>query len=320
MGFDDRLATELERAARPADPSGLYEHMIRRRERRRIARKARTVVLTAAVVAGSIAGALGLWNVFGQRALVEPAGTTPTMQPSTEGQLPRGAEDVGIDFPICQVERIGKIDFLGDGTDGNAWTGTALQKSQTCREAMRHQRSNVLAVDHTGDQIADSSLALPFDCTAVCPPFAATDLDGNGTDELIVADYFSIMDFYVFAVRPDETGDLRVAMLLVAPPGHKPAGIEAGEWLRIDAGGDEGYTSSIRCEDYPSDPVIVWSWGYSPIDGAGLGELHVTRLELRSDGMFHVVETNDSTLPAGAQPEIMSQRELGLQCGVDWQL
>lgn len=320
MGLDDRLATELERAARPADPSGLYEQMIRRRERRRIARKARTAILTVAVVAGSIGGAFVLWNVFGQRAAVEPAEPIPTIQPAPEGQLPRGAEDVGIDFPICQVERLGRIDFLGDGTDGNAWTGTALQEGQTCREAMRRARYNVLAVDHTGDQVADSGIALPFECTSICPPFAATDLDGNGTDELIVANYFSIMDFYVFAVRPDETGDLRVEALLVAPPGHKPAGIESGEALRIDAGGDEGYGSSIRCLGYPSEPVIVWSWEYRPIDGAEPGQVHVTRIELRPDGRFHVVGTSDSTLPPGAQPEIQSPRELGPQCGVDWQL
>lgn len=312
------MARELERAARPADPSGLYEHLIRRRERRRIARKARTVILTAAVVAGSIGGAFALWNVFGQRASVELADMSPTTQPTPEGQLPRGAEDVGIGFPICQVERLGRIDYLGDGTDGNAWTGAALDEGHTCREATRRARY-VLAVDHTGDQVADSWVALPFECI-VCPPFAATDLDGNGADELIVARYFSIMDFYVFAVLPDESGDLRVAALLVAPPGHRPAGIESGEPLRIDAGGDEGYASSIRCEGYPSKPVIEWSWGYSPIDAAGAGELHVTRIELRPDGWFHVVETSDSTLPPGAQPEITSQREFGPQCGVDWQI
>ena len=320
MGFDDRLATELERAARPADPSGLYEQMIRRRERRRIARKARTVVLTAAVVAGSLAGAFALWNVFGQRAPVEPANTSPTMQPTPQGQLPRGAEDVGIGFPICQVERLNRIDYLGDGTDGSAWTGAALEEEgQTCREALRRARY-VLAVDHTGDQGADSWVELPFECTAVCPPFAATDLDGNGTDELIVANYFSIMDFYVFAVLPDDSGDLQVEALLVAPPGHRPAGIKPGEPLRIDAGGDEGYGSSIRCEGYPSEPAIVWSWGYTLIDGAEPGQVHATRIELRPDGRFHVVETNDSTVPPGAQPDIPSQHELGSQCGVDWQL
>lgn len=308
MGLDDRLARDLERAARPADPGGLYEQMIRRRERRRIARKARTVVLTAALVGGSIAGAFALWNVFGQHASVDPA----------EKQLPRGAEDVGIGFPMCQVERLGRIDYLGDGTDGIAWTGAALDEGQTCREAMS-QAEYILAVDHTGDRVADSWVTLPFECI-FCPPFAATDLDGNGTDELLVARYFSIMDFYVFAVLPDESGDLRVAALLVAPPGHEPAGIESGELLRIDAGGDEGYASSIRCEGYPSEPVIEWSWGYSPIEGDGPGEVHVTRLVLRPDGLFHVVETNDATLPAGSEPEITSQRDLGRQCGVDWRM
>ena len=53
MALDERLKHELERAGRPADPSGVYEDLIRRRERRRIVRKVESGVLAIVVVAVS---------------------------------------------------------------------------------------------------------------------------------------------------------------------------------------------------------------------------------------------------------------------------
>ena len=68
MALDERLRRELERAGRPADPSGIYEDLIRRRERRRIVRKVESGVLAIAVVAVSVAGVYGLSRVFGDNA------------------------------------------------------------------------------------------------------------------------------------------------------------------------------------------------------------------------------------------------------------
>jgi TolB protein len=65
--FEDRLREELERRGRPADPTGIYEHLIRRRERRRIARRVEAGALAFAVFAAS------LWGVFALRRSLEPA-------------------------------------------------------------------------------------------------------------------------------------------------------------------------------------------------------------------------------------------------------
>lgn len=73
MALDERLKHELERAGRPADPSGIYEDLIRRRERRRIVRKVESGVLAIAVVAVSVAGVYGLSRVFGDDAEPDPA-------------------------------------------------------------------------------------------------------------------------------------------------------------------------------------------------------------------------------------------------------
>jgi hypothetical protein len=58
--LDERLRRELERAGRPADPTGVYEELIRRRERRRIARRVEAGVLALAVSVGS---AVGIWSL-----------------------------------------------------------------------------------------------------------------------------------------------------------------------------------------------------------------------------------------------------------------
>jgi hypothetical protein len=63
--LDDRLRHDLERAGRPADPGGVYETLIRRRERRRIARRVQSVALTVVVAVGSLGGIWALSWVFG---------------------------------------------------------------------------------------------------------------------------------------------------------------------------------------------------------------------------------------------------------------
>ncbi|HYZ12452.1 MAG TPA: hypothetical protein VFA08_02465 [Actinomycetota bacterium] len=82
MALDERLRRELERAGRPADPSGIYEDLIRRRERRRIVRKVESGVLAIAVVAVSVAGVYGLSHVFGEDA--ERDAATPS---ETNGEI-----------------------------------------------------------------------------------------------------------------------------------------------------------------------------------------------------------------------------------------
>ena len=243
---------------------------------------------------------------------VEPS-PTPSAPPRDVG------EDIGLGFPVCFSERLGGIDYLGDGTNGAAWTAVPAKEDGTCPRYPDPERF-IVAADHTGDRVADTWVEFDYGCYNGCAPWDATDLDANGTEELIVATYFSIMDYHFFAARPGPNGDLRLEPILVADPGHEPAGIVAGQALRIDAGGDAGYGSAIECEGYPAAPVIVWSWIYAQVESDQPAEVHVTRIELQADGLFHVIDTNDSTVPAGEPFGIPSQTELGLACGVDWYL
>jgi WD40 repeat protein len=242
-----------------------------------------------------------------------PVGTDPSVRPEAT-TIEKLGRDIGLDVRVCFPSRLGGIDFTGDGA-GSAWTAVPVKGDGTCPRYAK-PGTYLLAVDDTGDRLADSWLDLPFDCSVGCAPFDATDLDGDGSEELVITSYFSIMDYYFFSVRQNPAGDPQVEPILVADPGHQPAGIRAGLPLRIDAGGDEGYGSSIRCEGHPSAPVIIWSWSSGPVEGNAPTEVHVTRIQLHVDGLFHVIGTNDYTVPARAPTGI--GHETRPACGVDW--
>ena len=64
MVLDERLGRAFEGAGEPADPSGVYEDLIRRRERRRMARGMTLGVVSIAVVAACIVCVVILTRVF----------------------------------------------------------------------------------------------------------------------------------------------------------------------------------------------------------------------------------------------------------------
>ena len=73
MALDERLKHELERAGRPADPSGIYEDLIRRRERRRMVRNVQSGALAIVVIAISVVGVYALSRVLSEDDRGRPA-------------------------------------------------------------------------------------------------------------------------------------------------------------------------------------------------------------------------------------------------------
>ena len=242
---------------------------------------------------------------------------TPTVSPeptASPSPKPEG-RDIGLSVNFCDAQRLGGIDFLGAGQGGAVWVGFPTRDDGTCPR-FGLPGKYAIAADHTGDGIADSWMDLPWKCYIGCSPHDATDLDGNGTEELILASSFSIMDYYVMTVAPDANGRLQIQPILVAQPGHPAAGIDPGEPIRIDAGGDAGYGSQIECEGYPDAPILVWSWTFQRVDSQRPKEVHITRIQLQEDGLFHVIGTNDFTVPAD-QPSGIDYTPAPA-CGVDW--
>jgi hypothetical protein len=255
-------------------------------------------------------GASAAWQPIPEGS--EPAPTpdpSPTAPPEPEGK------DIGLGFNLCDAERLGSIDLLGDGTAAAAWVGVKTLEDGTCPIHGRPGRY-AIAEDHTGDGIADSWLDLPWRCDIDCTPFDATDLDANGSEELIVTSSFSIMSYYVLGLKPNDVGELGLRPFLVAEPGHEAAGLVAGEPLRIDAGGDEGYGSQIECEGYPGAPVLIWSWSNQPVETNQPREVHITRLQVQADGLFHVIGASDYTVAADQPSGIQPSTEPA--CGVDF--
>jgi hypothetical protein len=247
--------------------------------------------------------------------LVSPAtffAWVPQAEPPTQPR-PTG-KDIGLGFPVCNVSRT-HGDFNGDGQVDTAFVATKLSDTRPCDP---FDSFNVIAIDLDGDLLADVDYGPlePRVCETGCAAFDATDLDGNGADELIVTSYFSIMGYRFFAMPANAAGEPRIEPILVADPGHRPAGIKAGEPLLIDAGGDEGYSSRIWCEGDSASPELVWGWSDYVIETQQPKEVHVTRIALEPDGLFHVVGTNDFSVP-NDQPTGFEDRTAPA-CGVDW--
>ena len=212
------------------------------------------------------------------------------------------------------MSRLDGVDFLGDGTFGIAWVGTRMLGNGSCPE--QEGPRAVVAADFHGDGIADAWTGI--DQCVGCQPWATTDLDANGADELVVLLQGGTTPQYGFyhAVpegRPRSSG---IYPVFVAAPGATDAGFPGNQPMTIWAGGDEGYSYAVRCEGYPDDPVLVVASSYRPVD-TDVSEIHVTRLRLETStdlvqAEFVVIE---STSPAEADEDFGGDAKA---CGVDF--
>jgi hypothetical protein len=242
---------------------------------------------------------------------IDPEAEATPSPPGSEGQ------DIGLERNVCEATRLGDLNLVADGFSDTAWTGYLAGDDGSCTRAEYSKISPwIAAVDLDGDGAADTFTDLPDLCEyQPCSPFDATDLDADGDDELVVIATFSILDhLYLSAERTDDGYSIRV--LEVAEPGHTPALLPPGEPLITSAAGDAGYSAWIRCEGYPEDPILVQTWASAIIDSEEPTEWHETKLELREDGRFHVVATNDLSLPPDQTPDWILSTDPA--CGVDF--
>ena len=109
MALDERLRRALEESARPADPGGIYEELIRRKERRQISHRIRTGALAVAVVVATAVGVIALSSVFETRK------PTPGMDPQP---VPIGSHRNGrIAYSLSSSEGLELHSILPDGSD-----------------------------------------------------------------------------------------------------------------------------------------------------------------------------------------------------------
>ena len=323
--LDERLTRRLQAAERPVEPGPTFGSLDRRRTRRASRRRIERTIVAAGVAGAMIALVVVAASTFGSDPDRAPR-TTETPVPvdtpePTISEEPEGV-DIGLDFRICDVQRLGGIDFFGDGTSGTAWTGSPLKESGRCSKA--YDAKHLVAVDHDGDGSADSWAELPG-CTG-CEPYDATDLGGDGSLELIVLLQASSTPNYAVydVVSEGLSRPVGVYPIVVEPPGAPEAQLLAGEQMKLWTGGDEGFSAAIRCQGYPEVPEIELAWSLYSISDNESGrttteEYHFTRVRLvepdASSATFVVLETTSTDRPVDAPLPFETPNRT---CGVDW--
>jgi TolB protein len=245
-----------------------------------------------------------------------PSEVSPTDAPPTRSPVPvepTPGRDIGLPFDLCRLRPLRGIDFLGNGTEGTAWVGGRLAANGSCPD--EYAGESVVAVDVDGDGLAES-WAGPLARCVGCSPFTFTDLNADGTQELVVTMQFSATTEYtVFSLQPAPgVGPPVLEQVTVAEPGAPPI-LRPDRPLTFWSGGDAGFSAWVRCEGYPQDPVLVLTQTEHPIEGPGSDVTHVNiaRLVLRADGTAEVVGSDSYTEPT----TYASGAFTGRACGLD---
>ena len=309
MALDERLSRRIDRAGEPADPSGVYEGLIRRRERRRIARRLTLAVVPIAVVAACIVGVVILSRVFSPTESRPGAdgGGAPAVQPDpTPADVPTG-EDIGLGFPVCNVSSVAGV--FATGVDGTAWVAT---KTGDVGCPSLGDGMQVVAVDVSGDGVADLSFG-PLQCDPWCSAFAAPDVDGDGTDELLIQNIqFSIAGLRLYDVRSDPQPG--VIPVTVASPGYPGEGLAPGAEPQFWIGGDAFDSDTLRCFEDRSPltrrgrVLIQTSATQVPPDSTdSIWHATETWFDLQPDGTVTIVDRGDFEEPVGSGPPSFAQ-------------
>ncbi|MGH2636002.1 MAG: TolB family protein [Actinomycetota bacterium] len=215
--------------------------------------------------------------------------SSPTVSPSAAG-----VQDIGLGFPVCGVTSVSGV--FAPGVDGTAFVATRAGDTGGCPQGQGG--FEVVAVDITGDGLADASYG-PLECDQTCSAFAALDVDGDGTDELLVQNVqFSIAGLNLFEVHADG-GATQVVPVTVAPPGTAAfgyQGFEGGAEPQLWLGGDAGASDAIRCEPYQGGRAFVSTTAAVPVDAPGDWDVAETWFVLEGTEL-RVVDVNEFAWP-----------------------
>ncbi|MGZ8599801.1 MAG: hypothetical protein ACXWX6_06260 [Actinomycetota bacterium] len=322
MTLDERLHRELESAARPADPAGVYEELIRRKERRRVVHRVERGALAAAVVAGSVAAVFVLSRVFSpdpspgidpDPVPITPPTPTATASPSTDDRI----SAIGLGLSLCDVGSV-RGTFVGGGATQTAFVGAEPTRAGRCPTTQ--EMTGIAAIDLTGDGVADVA-SKPFDCEFRCDAHAAPDVDGDGIDELIVLNVgLSVSGVSLFDVVV--AGDaVSLVRAMVEPPGDAILGFQGFDgsgppqfWI----GGDGFGLDSLRCERTAGGRVLISTTAQMvpPDSPDSVWEVHETSFAL-DDGVLRVVDARDFTelVDLGTTPSFTGAGGCGADLG-----
>lgn len=223
----------------------------------------------------------------------------PTPTPSaTEQSPPEGSEDIGLGFPVCNVSSVSGT--FGEGVPGTAFLATKAGDSRCPRLGDGFQ---LVAVDVSGEGLADVSFG-PLECDEWCTAFATPDVDGDGTDELLIQNIqFSIAGLRLYEVRAKPA---EVFPVTVSTPGYPEGGLDPGTEPQLWVGGDAFDLDTLRCFAAGGSAgrvLIQTSASQVPPDSAdSVWEATATWFDLNDDGTVSVVDVVTFEEPVGADP------------------
>jgi hypothetical protein len=225
-------------------------------------------------------GASGIsWQPVSVGSEPRPSPTSePTVSPSAE---PAG-RDIGLGFNVCNLRVRAGLDF-GTLPSVTAWTGTRTTEGTCPTEA---DGDNLVGVDLNADGAADDWAPLPV-CT-FCEPTGAVDLNRDGLGELVVLMQGGSVANYTLYSLDGPDGDRLRPILLWEYAGWP--GFPSGQQVSLWAGGDEGFSASIKCVEKPERTYVVSTQLTIPVDNPDPAAFRwvQTRLVLLADGTLKV--------------------------------
>lgn len=220
----------------------------------------------------------GLWLVAG------------SFEPGSSADLEQVSPSVVATTRCTQAMTSG--DFDGDGTLDEAKLIVVVPADLSCDrngDVYAQMESQQIEVGFGSGQTLDQTLADCQPCLTGSLAFAATDLDGDGRDELAIDVGPGAAIDYVEFYRVDPSG---ISALVVSEPGDPPY-VEPGPAI-LGGGFDSGLWSPIECRvtvDGTHELVSVHAENLTgPITGPW--RVHTTTMVLEGDRLV-VTSTND---------------------------
>lgn len=263
----------------------------------------------------AVQGAMGepAWQTLSEGSVPPDPEPSPTPSPSPSEGEPVG-EELGLAFPVCNVSSIDGR-FVSPDADSTVFVATRVGDTGGC--PLPQEAFNVVALDEDGDGLAESSFG-PIECEFECRTFSAPDIDGDGTDELlIVQGGGAVLSMYLYDVLVE---DRQASIAPVNVAGLGPEGnFEPDDLANFLLGGDAFELYSLRCGDVPAPdgPGIIATSAESLPHDSPDAEWHAREvtLVLRDDGVMEVVDVRNFTEPATDDPGGPSFRSGETLCG-----
>ena len=242
----------------------------------------------------------------------EPSATdepSPTDEPAPD--------ELGLGFPVCNVSSI-EGRFTSADIDSTVFVATRMGDMGGCPQA--DDAFNVISLDTDGDRMADTSLG-PIECTYDCRTFSAPDVDGDGTDELLVVqDGGAVVGLRLYDFISSNDA-VEIQPVNVAEPGDPRGGFEPGEQASFLFGGDAFELYTLRCGNIAErgGPGLIATAAESlPHDSVNAQwHAHEVTLYLGDEGELGVVEVRDFTEPVIGDPAGPSFQSGETLCGAN---